>query len=368
MSGCDSLDVCISEEYVGRRFDSAITDALGRDVGLSRSKVSALISEGKVLVDGATLCSSSVKVFCPCQVTVLVDSCRDASRSKPEPENISIAVVYEDDYIAVINKQPGLVCHPAPGNYSGTLVNALMYHFGEGGATEGCRYGIVHRLDKDTSGLMLVAKTDNAHAEFSKMFHPFEKKSVIRRYICFCHGTPDPRAGVIDNFIGRHPTNRQTYYVCNENEKKNVSDPAASITNSFMDKVRSKRYHRHRCDPDNTDCCINDCVSGKRAITNYVTVSSYYYTPTKSISMVECELKTGRTHQIRVHMKHVGNHILGDPVYGQRTNKLMPPCVIALSRQALHSAYMEFVHPFTGELMSFDADIPDDLREICNLF
>lgn len=356
----------VSSEYIGQRCDVAISDIL-KDV--SRSRVQHWINAGLVSVNGCVASQASKKITQESIITI-VDNCEVYKREEgdlaPATENIPLNIVFEDEHIIVIDKQAGLVCHPAPGHYSGTLVNAILHHLGQYGTSEDYRYGIVHRLDKDTSGLMLIAKTQQSHDIFSKMFMPFGDKSIIRKYLCFCINIPNPKHGIIDNYIKRHPRHRQQYTVHVDNNVNRNDRIMNNITNSYKDMIRNKKSLKQKqC---NEVCQYNQPSYGKRAITNYTTLASHYYTTSKAISMVECELETGRTHQIRVHMQSIGCNIIGDQVYGVKTNSLLPECAKSLTRQALHSYEMEFVHPFTMKQMYFTSDIPSDLTSIRSLF
>lgn len=309
-------------DEIGKRLDATIADKLPE---LSRTKIQKLIEQGKVAVNGKTVTSSSIKVSEVC--TVILENDSQEPEYEITPENIALDVVFEDEFVIILNKPAGMVCHPAPGHKSGTLVNALTHHFQSdlssmGGVT---RPGIVHRLDKDTSGLMLIAKTDEAHMAFANLFANEKGNLIKRKYICFVYGVPTPRNGQIETFITRHPKNRQMY-IAHES-------------------------------------------SGKNAITLYNVQKSIYFTATKAISKVNCELLTGRTHQIRVHMKYIGNNIIGDAVYGKsKIENTYPEIVRGFPRQALHSQSLEFKHPFTKSWMTFKADLPADIALLDELF
>lgn len=353
----------IEQDHIGSRYDYTISHLIP---DISRTRVQSLMDDGCVLSDGVAITCGSKKIKRQCVITIIEKSSNNDNIIKiksPKPENIAIEVIYEDKYIAIIDKPAGIVCHPAPGNYEGTLLNAIIYRFGTEGIGPQCRYGMVHRLDKDTSGLMLIAKNTNSHYAFSKMFLPFEDKAITRKYICFCNNTPDPKQGTIDNLITRDPRNRQRYTVLGD-ETNNVG--IKNITTSHMDMIRNKRFFK---DNKNSDCIADINHSGaRRAITHYKTIASHCYSANKTISMLECELKTGRTHQIRVHMKHIGCHILGDKVYGVGNNRNTPSWINCIERQALHAYHMEFTHPFLGKHMEFKSKIPDDLASIEKIF
>lgn len=319
------------------RLDKALARDVPEDAGLSRSRLGKLLEAGQVRVDGVVVTDPRARVAEGAVVEVTVEA---AEESHIGPEDIPLDVVFEDAHLIVVNKPAGMVVHPAPGTPSGTLVNALIYHCGDdlSGVGGMKRPGIVHRIDKDTSGLLVVAKSDKAHQGLAPQF---ADHSVERRYLALCYGVPDsndPRVrgvrGVsfetgnimkVQSFLGRHRTDRQRQAV------------------SF-DK-------------------------GRHAVTR-VRVLDRFGRP-EALGLVECWLETGRTHQIRVHMAHVGHSLVGDPVYGGR-RALSPralsdqaiAAVRGFGRQALHAASLGFVHPVTGEEMAFEADLPDDFSDL----
>ncbi|ORE94428.1 pseudouridine synthase-like protein [Stappia sp. 22II-S9-Z10] len=286
--------------------------------GLSRTRVQALIKSGAAKLNGAALTDPAARLPDGAEVTLLVPP---PAPAEPIAEAIPLEVLYEDDAVLVLNKPAGMVVHPAAGHATGTLVNALLHHCagslsGIGGVA---RPGIVHRLDKDTSGVMVVAKSDAAHQALAAQFADHGRTGPLRRrYHAFAWGTPFPADGVIDKPLGRHPQDRQRFAVRKD---------------------------------------------GKEAITHYRLVREL-----GPVSELQLELETGRTHQIRVHMTAIGTPLVGDPVYGTgfatKANRLAPAAkdaAVALGRQALHAAHLTFAHPLTGEVMAFDADLPDDL-------
>ena len=241
------------------------------------------------------------------------------------PEKISLDIVYEDDDLVVINKPAGLVVHPGHGNYSGTLVNGLLYHFKNLPINSSNRPGLVHRLDKDTSGLLVVAKNDNSMVKLSNQF---AKKTSKREYLALVWGDLKKDFDTIDNFIGRNPKNRlQNMVISNDNNES----------------------------------------MGKRAITNYEVISRFNY-----VSLVKCILDTGRTHQIRVHMKSIGHPIFNDERYGgnkilkgttfTKYKQFVENCFKVIPRQALHAKSLGFAHPTTKKYMEFDSDLPNDFQ------
>ncbi|RAH99590.1 RNA pseudouridine synthase [Acuticoccus sediminis] len=292
--------------------------------GLSRTRVQALIKSGAAKLNGQALLDPSTRLSPDDAVTLVVPP---PAPAEPLPEAIPLDVLYEDDAVLVLDKPAGMVVHPAAGHASGTLVNALLAHCagslsGIGGVA---RPGIVHRLDKDTSGVMVVAKSDAAHQSLAAQFADHGRTGPLRRrYRAFAWGTPEPPYGVIDKPLARHPTDRQRFAVR---------------------------------------------ASGKEAITHYRTLRTL-----GPVSEMELELETGRTHQIRVHMTAIGTPLVGDPVYGAgfatKANRLPPAAKAAaqaLGRQALHAAHLTFAHPLTGEVMSFDSPLPPDLASFADV-
>lgn len=307
----------IPEELSGQRLDKALTALMQPHMELSRVRVQALIKaghlthKGKPVPDGADACVSGdiYDLDVPVQ----------AEPGVAQAEDIPLDIVYEDEDVIVINKPAGLVVHPAAGNYSGTLVNALLFHRAEalsgiGGVQ---RPGIVHRLDKDTSGLMVVAKHDVAHQKLSKQF---EKRSLSRTYLALVWGVPMPREGVVDAPISRSPNDRKKMAVVQ---------------------------------------------GGKPARTHYVVEKVL---AAGALSLIRCTLESGRTHQIRVHMTHIGHPLVGDQTYSNtRRRKLPEPYASAVRdfpRQALHAVELHFISPKTNEMLQFGADLPQDMREL----
>jgi 23S rRNA pseudouridine1911/1915/1917 synthase len=308
--GVSILTAELTAEAAGWRLDRALATALPT---LSRERVKALISSGAVLdASGAAVRDPSSKAK-PGAYAVHVPEPRPAHN---EPQDIALTIAYEDDHLIVIDKPAGLVVHPAAGNLDGTLVNALLHHCagrlsGIGGVA---RPGIVHRIDKDTSGLMIAAKTDRAHEHLSGQF---AKHSIDRRYRAIVAGIPNPTSGSVDAALARSTQNRQKMAIVEEGR-------------------------------------------GKRAVTHYSLIE-----PLNHAAMVECRLETGRTHQVRVHMTSIGHPLLGDPVYG-RTKSVHRDLLNRLDfkRQALHAAVLGFVHPISGEFLSFESAIPSDMQEL----
>jgi len=306
-------------EAGGVRLDKALADAFP---GLSRARLQALLAEGAVRRDGQPVAGGSAKAA-PGLYTVTLPPVAPAD---PQPEAIPLTVLFEDADLIVIDKPAGMAAHPAPGSETGTLVNALLHHCGDSLSGIGgvARPGIVHRLDKDTSGVMVAAKSDRAHAGLSALFAAHD---IERTYIALTRGAPSPAKGRIESLIGRSSSDRKKMAV-----------------------LRS---------------------GGRNAITDYV-VETVFGAPARPgaapmAARVACTLHTGRTHQIRVHLASKGAPILGDPVYGSGSPAAPVRAAIAdagLKRQALHAAVLGFVHPVTGEALRFETTPPEDLRAL----
>jgi 23S rRNA pseudouridine1911/1915/1917 synthase len=318
------IDVTVGSDQAGERLDRVLAAALE---DLSRSRLKALIEGGHVhrignSEHGEAMHSPSAKVSAGDAFEITIPAPVDAI---PMGQDIPLDILYEDDDLIVLDKPAGMVVHPAPGNPDGTLVNALIHHCGDSLAGIGGvrRPGIVHRLDKDTSGVMVAAKTAVAHAN---LVEQFSARSVDRAYHAIVWGLPKPAAGEIEGAIGRHPKNRKKM------------------------AVRE--------------------TGGKHALTRYKTLSVY---GDGLASLVECRLATGRTHQIRVHLSHRGNPLVGDPVYGRSTGRrdavsALDPAtkrqIDAFSRQALHARLLGFVHPKTGQHVDFNIELSDDMGHL----
>lgn len=303
------LEVTLDESAAGQRLDRALADALPE---LSRVRVQAMLAEGRVTRDGVPVSDASARAKPGQHIVIDIPAPIDAY---PQPQDIPLTVVFEDDEMLVIDKQAGLVVHPGAGNHDQTLVNALLFHCG--GTLSGIggvrRPGIVHRLDKDTSGLMVVAKTDRAHIALSSQL---QNRTLKRIYNAVVWGQPMPRTGRIEGNIGRSPNDRKRMALVSH--------------------------------------------GGKPAVTHYRTLESY-----KTASLVECRLETGRTHQIRVHMAHIGHPLVGDPVYGlKRLPKDAPAVAKSLPRQALHATQVTFLHPLTNIEMCYSSPVSRDIASL----
>ncbi len=311
----------ITEDDAGGRLDKFLAAQCD---DLSRARVQALIKDGQVLLDGQSCTNASQKIK---EGSVVEISIPPLVEADPEPENIPLDIIYEDADMLVINKQAGLVVHPGAGNWAGTLVNALLYHCGDtlSGIGGVIRPGIVHRLDKDTTGLMVVAKHDKAHQALSAQL---ADRSLSRHYYALVWKVPTHKKGSIDAPIGRHPGQRQKMTVTAQNSRD--------------------------------------------AVTHYVVQARY----NDAAALVECKLETGRTHQVRVHMAHLGHPLIGDPAYGLQDNageSLLRKSgyedtdfapIIDFPRQALHAFKIGYIHPSTGKEMSFEIPLPDDMAKI----
>ncbi|WJY28799.1 RluA family pseudouridine synthase [Sporosarcina trichiuri] len=294
----EQIQYIIEHETAGERIDKALTAA---NLDWSRTLIQQWVKEGIVLVNGSTV-KANYKVKDGDVLTV----------DEPEPEELDIPaedldldIVYEDKDVLVVNKPSGMVVHPAPGHTTGTLVNGLMYHCDDLSGINGVmRPGIVHRIDKDTSGLLMVAKNDKAHAS---LVDQLVAKSVTRVYTALVHGHIPHDNGTIDAPIGRNPKDRQSMAVEN---------------------------------------------NGKNAVTHFKVLERF-----GDFTLVECRLETGRTHQIRVHMKYIGHPLAGDPKYG-------PEKTIEFDGQALHAGTLGFVHPVSGEYMEFETPLPENYRQL----
>ncbi len=320
--------VVIAGEEAGGRLDRVLA---ARIAGLSRSRLKALILAGEVAIDGRTIRDPGQHVKSGQTVTVVLPPAEPAA---PQGEAIALNIVYEDADLIVIDKPRGLVVHPAAGHRSGTLVNALIAHCGDslsgiGGVK---RPGIVHRLDKDTTGLMVVAKTDHAHKSLARQFADHGRTGpLIRGYLALVWGAPERPKGTIDAPLDRHPRARDRQAV--------RADGRAAITHWQV----LERYP----------------LEGKSA------------TSLPVASLLACRLETGRTHQIRVHLAHIGHPLLGDAVYGAgfktKASRLGPQARMALEnlgRQALHAYLLGFEHPTAGKTLEFRSELPADLARL----
>ena len=312
VGGSQTIDIRLQPAHAGWRLDRALADAVPT---LSRERLKTLIRGGALEGSGKPLRDPAIKVQGIESFRLAVPEARPAHN---EPQDIPLKILFEDEHLLIVDKPAGLVVHPAAGNLDGTLVNALLHHCagnlsGIGGVA---RPGIVHRIDKDTSGLLVVAKTDVAHEGLAKQF---AAHSIDRRYLAIVSGVPRSNEGKVDAPLARSATNRKKIAIVEGNR-------------------------------------------GKRAVTHWKRLNIL-----KDAALVECRLETGRTHQVRVHMASIGHPLLGDPVYGRsgKTHgKLLKE--LGFHRQALHAAELGFTHPVTKHRLSFSSPMPPDMQELFN--
>lgn len=297
-----SIVITVSDELSGQRADVFLTSQIP---DLTRTHVQKLIADGSVTINAKKL-KANYKLGAGDTVSLLMP---EPVQGEVMPENLPLDILYEDEVLIVVNKARGMVVHPAPGNYQGTLVNALLYHCKNLSGINGViRPGIVHRLDKDTTGVMVVAKTDQAHLSLSKQI---QERSASREYFAVVYGTIGEEQGLIDAPIGRHQVDRKKMAVVFHNSKP--------------------------------------------AITRFRVIERF-----QGFTLVACKLQTGRTHQIRVHMAYIQHPVVADPIYGPARN----PFSSIIAGQALHSAKLTLRHPVTNDQLVFEAPLPTDLAEL----
>jgi len=307
----DRSDAVVPPDCDGARLDRALTVLFPEH---SRSALARLIEEGHVRLDTNEAAKTSLRVSSGQRIEIEFPP---PAPSSAFPEDIPLHVLYEDADIAVIDKPAGVVVHPAAGHASGTLVNAILFHVHDLSGVGGeIRPGIVHRLDKETSGVLVIAKNDAAHRTLAAQWNT---ERIRKEYLALVYGTPDPASASINAPIGRDPRERKRMAVVQ---------------------------------------------GGRHAITDYEVVERL-----RSVSLLRCRLRTGRTHQIRVHMKHIGHPIVGDPVYSGPQwrgipDKQLQKALSAMKRQALHAARITLPHPSTGEEMTFESPLPDDISRL----
>ena len=307
--GHQIVDVRLRAGHAGWRLDRALADAVP---SMSRERLKALILTGAVQAGGGLMRDPALKVRGDEAMRLAVP---DPTPAHNEAQDIPLSIAFEDDHLLVVDKPAGLVVHPAAGNFDGTLVNALLHHCG--GSLSGiggvARPGIVHRIDKDTSGLMVVAKTDMAHEGLAKQF---VAHSIDRRYLAIVSGVPKSTSGSVDAPLARSSANRKKIAIVAEGR-------------------------------------------GKRAVTHWTRKNAL-----RDAALLECKLETGRTHQVRVHMASIGHPLLGDPVYGSARSHRALLKELGFGRQALHAAVLGFVHPVTKNHLSFLSGMPPDMQEL----
>lgn len=290
---------------------------------ISRNRIQSAADAGNILVNDKPV-KSNYKVKPDDTISIVM--AYPPREIEIVPENIPLNIIYEDDHLLVLNKEAGMIVHPGHGNFEGTLVNALYYHFKDLPLfqTGEIRAGLVHRLDKNTSGLLVIAKTDLVHNKLAKQFF---NRTIVRKYLAIIWGEPKQNEGTITGHIGRNPKDRVKMYV------------------------------------------FHDGSQGKHAVTHYKVLEHLGY-----LSLVECRLDTGRTHQIRVHFQYIKHPLFNDPDYGgdrilkgttfSKYKQFVQNCFKILPRQALHAKSLEFIHPVTGEHMVFDSNLPDDMKMV----
>ncbi len=318
----NTMKFTVDANNSGKRLDIFLTDRINH---FTRSFLKKLIEYGSVKLNDNILLSPSTKVKYNDKIIIKIIQ---ENKADITPKKIKLNIIYEDKSILVINKPKGMVVHPGAGNYKDTLVNALLFKYKKNlsNINGNLRPGIVHRIDKDTSGLLVIAKNNFAHADLSSQF---SNHTIKRKYLCLSWGVVRPLNGKISTLITRDKKNRQLM---------TVSD-----------------------------------INGKKAITNYKTIKVFNLKDIPKVSLIECELETGRTHQIRVHLKYKGTSLLGDKQYGKKNvkfKKINNEFFIKLnnlSGQALHAKTLGFVHPTTKKWMSFSSNLPEGFKKILNL-
>lgn len=316
------------------RLDKALARAVPEEESLSRSRLARLIETGAVTRNGAVVTDGRARVAEGDEIVIRIE---EAAEVETAPEAIALSILHEDADLIVVDKPAGMVVHPAPGSPSGTLVNALLHHFGGdlSGVGGERRPGIVHRIDKDTSGLLVVAKSDRAHHGLAAQF---ADHSIERQYVALCHGVPDAGDPRLRGVRGVHVGSDGTIRI-------------------------STRLARHRTDRQRQAVLFE---GGRHAVTHLRVEEAF----AGAVARVSCRLETGRTHQIRVHMAHLGHGLVGEPVYGgrrrvsERALGAAARAVADFPRQALHAATLGFVHPVTGGTLRFSAPLPDDMAAL----
>ena len=318
----NTIKFLVDAKNSGKRVDIFLAENIKQ---YTRSFLKKLIEGKQAKLNQSIISSPSTKINYKDQIIINII---DKNKMDIIPKKIKLEIIYEDNDILVLNKPKGMVVHPGAGNYENTLVNALLYKYKKNlsNINGSLRPGIVHRIDKETSGLLVVAKNNLAH---SNLGNQFSKHTIKRKYLCLSWGVVRPLSGIINTLISRDKKNRQLMA---------VSD-----------------------------------INGKKAITNYKTIKVFNIKDIPKISLIECDLETGRTHQIRVHLKYKGTSLLGDKQYGKinikfkKINNEFFDQLNKLSGQALHAKTLEFIHPLTKKRMSFNSDLPSNFKKILKL-
>jgi 23S rRNA pseudouridine1911/1915/1917 synthase len=308
--GHSEVEIALDASHAGWRLDRALADTVP---SLSRERLKVLTKSGALKREGKAVRDPATKVKGDERFTLAIP---DPAPAHNEPQEIPFPIVYEDEHLLVVDKPAGLVVHPAAGNRDGTLVNALLHHCGASLSGIGgvARPGIVHRIDKDTSGLLVIAKHDKAHEGLARQF---ADHSIDRRYLAIVSGVPRQAEGSVDAPLARSPQNRKKIAIVSPGK-------------------------------------------GKRAVTHWKRLQLL-----NDAALVECRLETGRTHQVRVHMASIGHPLVGDPVYGRgKTTHRELLNQLDFKRQALHAAHLGFIHPVTKGRLSFDSALPSDMQEL----
>ena len=318
----NTIKFSVDSKNSGKRLDIFLSENIEN---YTRSFIKKLIENKKVKLNNTFIVAPSTKIKNEDAITINIVNLNEYSIT---PKKISLNIVYEDKDILILNKPKGMVVHPGAGNYENTLVNALLFKYKKNLSNLNgvLRPGIVHRIDKETSGLLIVAKTNLAHSNLGEQF---SKHTIKRKYLCLVWGVVRPLNGKIETLITRDKKNRQLMTVSN--------------------------------------------IKGKKAVTNYKTLKVFNIKDIPKISLIECELETGRTHQIRVHLKYKGAYLLGDKQYGKKNLKFKKindeflTKLNKLSGQALHAKTLEFAHPLSKKWMSFDSELPEGFQKILTL-
>lgn len=342
-------ELSVETEAAGTRLDQWLAVQFAPE--MSRNRIQGLIRDGQVQIDDAVITEPRRKLKSGERVSIIVP---DLEPIAPQPENIPLAILYEDDELIVINKPAGLVVHPGAGNPTGTLVNALIGHCGGALSAIGGieRAGIVHRLDKDTSGVIVVAKTDHAHRGLTEQFADHGRSGDLERaYDALVWGTPARMTGTVDAPLGRAADRMRRAVAPADRADARHAVTHFTVNERFGERFGERFAPTGRASPGRG-------VDGEAMA-----------------SLLECRLETGRTHQIRVHLAHIGHPVIGDQDYGRafvtKANRLAPrlkDMVRAFPRQALHARLLAFRHPTSGELMRFEAPWPEDFMELIDGF
>ncbi|MDR0625172.1 MAG: RluA family pseudouridine synthase [Holosporales bacterium] len=353
----------IDEKHASQRLDTV----LAKELNISRVQTQKLIKEGAVCCDGEVIKKTTYRVKQGQEIVVSTapTSAQDGAscETKLTASNIPINIIFEDEHLIVVNKPAGMITHPGAGVSEGTLANAVLFHCQEirrlldgipVSSAEAVRPGIVHRLDKDTSGLILIAKTVHAHAALAKQFDPATRRAG-RTYVALVYGTPERKSGLIETGITRHRVNRQQ--MCAVGFAESGATSRAGKGEATWKSGESGATWR-------SGESVATSRAGKRAVTEYRVENSWSFGK-ESVSLLKFHLYTGRTHQIRVHCQFLKHPVIGDKVYkGNFCKERFPQEISAFPRQALHAIEISFSHPQTNERMVFETDLPEDMQAL----